>query len=67
MKTMDVVDLLEISYWTLIGLLRARLIPVPKKDRSGDYVWSQDDFERVQQALRQKRKRRQKSKRPSAL
>jgi len=50
-KTPTVADLLGISYWRLINLLRTRRLVPPQKDTSGDYVWTPEDVERARQVF----------------
>jgi hypothetical protein len=49
---------LGISYWRLVGLLRAGLEP-PAKDSSGDYLWPDEDIQRARDALAAKTDRKQ--------
>lgn len=49
--TMEVARELSVSYWQLIGLIRAVRIPMPGKANSREYSWSADDIERAKQAL----------------
>ena len=43
---------LGITYHRLIGLIRfGKLDPVPARDSSGDYIWSDTDLERARRAL----------------
>jgi hypothetical protein len=42
---------LGVSYYRLIGLLRARKLRPPAKDSSGDYVWTDADMDAARQAL----------------
>ena len=46
-KTPEVADALGVNYYRLVGLLRSRRIPAPRKDSSGDYAWSPDDVGRA--------------------
>ena len=57
-KTPAVADLIGVSYYRLIGLLRSRRLAPPQKDTSGDYVWSDGDLERARQALAAKNRRK---------
>jgi hypothetical protein len=50
-KTPAVADLLGVSYWRLINLLRSRRLVPPAKDTSGDYVWADADIERAREVL----------------
>jgi hypothetical protein len=44
-KSQEVCQLLNIRYYQLVELLRARRIPAPTKDVSGDYQWGEKDIE----------------------
>ena len=50
-KTPEVADMLKISYWQLINLLRGRKIPMPMKDSSGDYIWQEPDINAAKKVL----------------
>jgi hypothetical protein len=53
LKTPEAACALGVTYHRLIGLVRFRkIIPLPEKDSSGDYLWSQADLGRARQALR---------------
>ncbi len=49
---------LKATYHQLIGLIRYGKIPAPRKDSSGDYVWSADDLDRARKALKAGRQRK---------
>jgi hypothetical protein len=51
LKTSAVLQLLDVPYYRLQELIRARKIPRPTKDASGDYCWSAEDVERARLAL----------------
>jgi hypothetical protein len=58
-KTPCVARQLGISYSLLCNLLRNdRIRPLPKKDSSGDYCWTDADIERLKAALAARRQRR---------
>jgi hypothetical protein len=50
-KTPAVADLIGVSYYRLIGLLRSRRLAPPQKDTSGDYIWTPEDIEGARKAL----------------
>jgi hypothetical protein len=50
-KTPVAADELGISYYKLMNLLRSRRIPLPVKDSSGDFIWSDQDIENARKAL----------------
>jgi len=55
-KTLDVVAELAAdgcTYWKLVSALRSgKIVPLPARDCSGDFIWSDEDIERVRVALR---------------
>jgi hypothetical protein len=53
---MEVCGLLEINYPALVYLMRYRKIPLPAKDGSGDFVWTDKDIARARAALAKIRK-----------
>jgi hypothetical protein len=55
-KTPAVADLLGVTYWRLINLLRSRRLVPPAKDTSGDYVWAEADIERARVVLQSRRR-----------
>ena len=57
LKTSAVADLLNVPYWRLFDLIRARKIRRPEKDASGDLIWSAADVESARQALAARRKK----------
>ena len=56
-KTRDVVRLLGVTISRLRWLLTAGKIPLPARDSSGDFVWSDEAIERARQALLTTRRR----------
>jgi hypothetical protein len=50
-KTPIVAEMLGVSYWRLVGLLRAGRIDPPAKDTSGDYLWRPADVRAAKRAL----------------
>jgi hypothetical protein len=58
LKTAAVADLLGVSYYKIIELLRSRKIPAPQKDSSGDYVWLEGDIQAARAALAAGRNRK---------
>jgi hypothetical protein len=57
MKTCEVVKLVGRSYWAVIGAIRAKKVPPPVKDASGDYLWTPLDIERLRAAFALDRRR----------
>jgi hypothetical protein len=49
---------LGISYYRLIGLLRSEKVKPPRKDSSGDYLWSDQDLAAARVALSVDRRRK---------
>jgi hypothetical protein len=58
LKTRQAARQLGITYWHLISLLRSDKLSAPKKDESGDYVWSKRDLASARAALQIGRRRR---------
>jgi hypothetical protein len=59
-KTSVAVIELETTYHKLIGLIRFRKIdPLPARDSSGDYLWTDADLDRARAALTAMRQRRE--------
>jgi hypothetical protein len=52
LKSRAVADSLGVSYYRLFELLRSKRLAPPRKDSSGDYVWTQDDVQRARLALK---------------
>ena len=50
---------LGISYWSLINLLRSRKLAPPRKDSSGDYLWTKRDLAAARKALAAGRRRKE--------
>jgi len=54
-KTMDVVTELAdegCTYWRLVSAMRGgKITPLPARDCSGDFIWSDEDLERARAAL----------------
>ena len=51
-KTTVAVRELATTYHRLIGLIRfGKIDPIPGRDSSGDYLWSDEDMQRARQAL----------------
>jgi hypothetical protein len=57
-KTRQASRKLGVSYWRLIGMLRSDKFQPPKKDASGDFVWSTADLDRNRVALADGRRQR---------
>lgn len=51
-KTPQAARALGISYQQLIGMIRTGKVPVPMRDGSGDFLWYEEDLERVREARR---------------
>jgi len=51
LKSMQVAQQLGINYWRLVYLLRSDKIAQPKKDASGDLIWSARDVQKVRKVL----------------
>jgi hypothetical protein len=58
-KTRRAASLLGIAESHLHYLLRAKKIPPPARDDSGDFVWTDADLERARAALRIDRRRKE--------
>lgn len=50
---------LGISYWSLINLLRSRRLAAPRKDSSGDYLWTKRHLAAARMALGAARRRKE--------
>ena len=50
---------LGVTYYRLIGLLRAGKMSSPQKDGSGDYLWSDKDLAAARKALSIDRRRKE--------
>jgi hypothetical protein len=48
-KTSDVMRQEGVGYWWLMTRIRSGKLPPPRKDSSGDFVWSDEDIARVRQ------------------
>jgi hypothetical protein len=57
-KSADVAAELNISDMRLLYLVRAKKIPRPPKDSSGDYIWDDALVEAARQALKIDRRRK---------
>jgi len=57
-KSREAAEYLGISYYTLFELLRGHHLAPPKKDGSGDYIWTDADVERARHALTVRRHRK---------
>jgi hypothetical protein len=51
LKTPAVARQLGVSYWQLIGLLRAGRMTPPAKDESGDFQWRPEDVRAARKLL----------------
>jgi hypothetical protein len=51
LKTPQVANLLGVSYWRLMAMLRSGKYPEPGKDSSGHYSWQEADVEAARRAL----------------
>ena len=51
MKTRDVEALLNLAVGKVSHMIRARRFEPPRKDSSGDFVWTKEDIERLRRAL----------------
>ena len=51
LKSRQVAKQLGINYWRLVYLLRSDKIAQPKKDASGDLIWTLRDVRNAQKAL----------------
>lgn len=51
LKTIQVCDLVGKPYYVIAHMIRARLIPQPARDASGDYCFSPEDVENVRRVL----------------
>ncbi len=63
-KTQDVIRELAAegcTFWKLVTMIRSHKIPRPGKDSSGDYVFNDEDLERVRVALRTDLRRKAKA------
>jgi hypothetical protein len=59
-KTPEVALLLGVSYPRITAALRdGRLNPLPERDSSGHFSWTESDIERLKTALATDRRRRQ--------
>lgn len=63
MKTRELIDLIPTTYDRITAALRARKLDPPKKDASGDFLWSARDVRALRHALKINRrlKRRRKA------
>lgn len=57
-KTTELVRQLGITHNQIAYLIRENRLQPPLKDASGDYLWSDDDVERLRAALAKLRSRR---------
>jgi hypothetical protein len=55
LKSPAAASALKMSYTQLMSLLRHGKVPRPKKDSSGDYLWSPEDLEAVREYLARRR------------
>jgi hypothetical protein len=55
-KSRDVERILGVPPHLLTYLMRARRLQRPKKDSSGDYVWTRDDIRRARAAIAARRR-----------
>jgi hypothetical protein len=51
LKTSEVVTLLKVPYYRIDYLLRAGRVSRPARDGSGDFVWSEQDVDRLRREL----------------
>jgi predicted DNA-binding transcriptional regulator AlpA len=61
LKTPQVATQLGITYSTLMEMMRARKFPPPRKDYSGDFIWTPEDVARVAAARKLMFSRRQRA------
>ena len=57
-KTPVAAQVLGITYHRLVSLLRSGKLPPPRKDSSGDYVWTDGDLAAARKALAAGRRRK---------
>ncbi len=57
-KSRQVTELLGISYWKLVSMLRSGKLPQPQKDASGDLILSSRDVANARKALGIDRRKR---------
>jgi hypothetical protein len=57
-KTPQAAQLLGITYWHLLSLLRAGKLAPPGRDSSGHYLWADADLEAAKRAIGTDRRRR---------
>jgi hypothetical protein len=57
LKTPVAAQQLKVTYNQLINLIRYRRIPPPRKDSSGDYLWSEEDLAIAVQAMANREQR----------
>jgi hypothetical protein len=51
-KTPVAARLVGATYWRLVTAMRGgKITPLPAKDSSGDFIWTEADLERARQAL----------------
>lgn len=60
-KTRELIDAGVATPGQIATLIRNRRIVPPQKDCSGDYVWSETDVTRLQEALRESQTRRRRA------
>jgi hypothetical protein len=57
-KTQTVVRKLGTTYWALVALMRSGKLRPPRKDVSGDFVWSKSDVQVAKRLLQERQRRR---------
>jgi hypothetical protein len=50
-KTKQVLEELNVTIWALYAALRSKIRPLPAKDISGDWAWTEEDVERARVAM----------------